>query len=156
MIATLRTPCLDHYVELATWISNAHECLRWAGPKLSYPFSAAQLTQQLETDLFEPFVLTNEQGTLLGFGQLIARDAGTMHLGRIIVAPARRKEGLGKRLCRLLVDQARTQHHATRMTLRVYPDNHAAVATYQALGFRYCQEDLDNEAPLMQLLLAPD
>jgi len=134
---TLRPPTNAHYAELATWVPDAHQCVRWAGAKLPFPFSATDLPELLHTEPCDTNALVGNEGKLLGFGQIfLRREAGTGHLGRIIVNPAYRGAGLGKDLCGQLIERGVAWHGFRSMTLWVYVDNPAAVRLYESLGFR--------------------
>jgi RimJ/RimL family protein N-acetyltransferase len=145
----------EHLAQLVSWIPDASACLIWGGPKLVFPLLPAEMPRQLETRLHAAYALVDEHATMLGFGQLIRKDAATMHLGRIIVGPDFRGQRLGQNLCKLLIKRATTQRGATRITLRVYPANVAAIRTYEHIGFRFVPEDPPDEAPLMQLFAGP-
>lgn len=141
---------MEHLARLVSWIPDAAACLRWGGPKPVFPLLPADMPHQLETRLHAAYALVNDDATMLGFGQLIRQDAATMHLGRIIIAPEFRGQRLGQTLCRRLIDHAVTRRGARRITLRVYPDNVAAIRTYHAIGFEFVAEDPPDEAALMQ------
>lgn len=60
-----------------------------------------------------------------------SRQAESLHLHHIVVAPQRRSAGIGELLVRALMSRAAPG----RMTLKVHPDNHAAARFYRRLGF---------------------
>jgi ribosomal protein S18 acetylase RimI-like enzyme len=136
MHCTLRSPIAKHYEELATWVQDAHQCARWAGAKLAFPFSAADLPQLLHSEECETYSLVDSDERLLGFGQIFRREPQTGHLGRIIINPAFRGSGLGKRLCTHLIDHGVATHGFSSITLWVYVDNPSAVQLYESLGFQ--------------------
>ncbi len=131
----LRPPKAADYAALGTWVQDADTCLRWAGPKLKFPFNPRQLPQLLEEPGAHSFVLSRGPGEALGFCQFWVREAGVAHLARIILAPAARGQGLASTLCALLMAQATKTAGAQAFTLRVYRDNHPALAVYEGLGF---------------------
>ncbi|HSI58241.1 MAG TPA: GNAT family protein [Ideonella sp.] len=135
MIPTLRDPLPADYDALATWVPDARACMRWAGPRVSFPFSAAGLPAQLAVAGGQSSFLDEGDGSPAGFGQHWVATAGAVHLGRVIVAPAMRGWGLGVVLCRLLMAQAVARTGASEVTLRVYRDNLVALRTYTGLGF---------------------
>ncbi|WP_438765941.1 GNAT family N-acetyltransferase [Kushneria sp. TE3] len=119
---------------LAGWIESPQALARWGGPSLTWPILPGQLWQQIEAASFPSFSL-EEDGELLAFGQLAPRDqTTTWHLCRLIVAPHRRGQRLGEKLCRYLVAHA-THLGASRITLRVATGNLPAIRLYQRLGF---------------------
>jgi ribosomal-protein-alanine N-acetyltransferase len=132
---SLRQPTAVDYAALATWVPDADSCARWAGPKLKFPFDPQQLPQLLTEPGAHSFVLSRGPAEALGFCQFWVREAGVAHLARIILAPAARGQGLAAPLCRLLMAEAVREVGAQAFTLRVYRDNHPALATYEGLGF---------------------
>lgn len=135
MCTALRIPESTDYLAIATWIPDVQSCVRWAGPRVPFPFSAAELPSLLAVDGGASYCLAEEAAGPLGFGQHWELLAGAVHLGRIIVSPAARGQGLGRRLCQLLVAQAVHATGATAVTLRVYRNNTAAFSLYSSLGF---------------------
>jgi ribosomal protein S18 acetylase RimI-like enzyme len=140
MNLSLRTPTTNDYLVLASWLPDAAACQRWAGPRLPFPFAA----EDLPTLLAWPeggessYALIDSSGRLCGFGQHWVFQAGSVHLGRIIVAPNTRGCGYGRELCQHLITAALNATSATAVTLRVYRDNQVAVKLYSSLGFVEC------------------
>jgi ribosomal-protein-alanine N-acetyltransferase len=131
----LRPPKAADYAALGTWVPDAESCIRWAGPKLRFPFDPQQLPQLLAEPGAHSFVLSRGPAAALGFCQFWLREPGMAHLARIILAPAARGQGLASTLCTLLMEQAALLVNAHSFTLRVYRDNHPALAVYEGLGF---------------------
>jgi [ribosomal protein S18]-alanine N-acetyltransferase len=132
----LRAPEAADYLALGAWVRDADTCLRWAGPKLKYPFKPARLSQLLAEPGANSRVMSRgSSAPALGFGQFWVRDPGVAHLARIILAPTARGQGLGTTLCELLMAEAAHVTGATAFTLRVYRDNDPALAIYERLGF---------------------
>lgn len=109
--------------------------------------SAAHWTEQQYRDVFTTesgpaarLVLVSEstsdlpvQSTLIGF--LIARHlAPEWELENIVVAPAARRMGIGKRLLERLLDSVR-ETHSQAVFLEVRESNMAARQLYEKLGF---------------------
>jgi ribosomal-protein-alanine N-acetyltransferase len=74
-------------------------------------------------------------GALIGYGLLRGWDEGytVPSLGIFIISSARGR-GLGRKFMLQLHDQARHEG-ATRVMLKVYPDNRAAVSLYKSIGY---------------------
>jgi len=83
------------------------------------------------------FTLVAEQaGQLLGYGMiLLHRTTAAARLYSFAVDPATRRQGLGSRLLEALEKKARDAG-AAELRLEVRPDNHAAIASYKAAGYR--------------------
>jgi len=132
---TLRAVRAADYALVGAWITDADGCRRWAGPQLVYPFQSEELPALLKASAGNTFCLIDPECRVAGFGQILSTAPGTVHLARIIVDPAARGHRVGQTLCQLLMEQARRTLGPDRFTLRVYPDNLPALATYQRLGF---------------------
>jgi len=152
-VLMLRPAVAADYDAIGSWIPDALACARWAGPKLAYPFNASELPRLLEVEQGASHVLCHANAGRLGFGQYRLRQPGTVHLCRIIVAPEARGQGLGKSLCRLLIDEAGDATAAEAVTLRVYRDNPAAYAIYSSLGFVPDETESNAEVLMMKLML---
>jgi ribosomal protein S18 acetylase RimI-like enzyme len=84
-----------------------------------------------------PFGL-HDDAELVGYGELWPdAEEGEIELARIIVAPARRGTGVGRRLTRLLAAEAGRLDTpaAADVVLRVHPDNPVALRCYLGAGF---------------------
>ena len=155
MNPTLRAPLQSDYEALASWIPDAHACLRWAGPQLSFPFAPGTLAEKLQADGLCSYILADDHASPLGFGQHWMVTAGAVHLARIIVSPSARGLGFGRLLFGLLIDQAVRATGASRVTLRVYRDNAVARNLYCSLGFAPVEAESTDDALFMQARAKP-
>lgn len=137
MNASFRAPTVNDYAAVASWVPDAATCVRWAGPRLSFPFSASDLPALLAVPGGgeASYSLIDGSANFCGFGQHWVQQPGAVHLGRIIVAPNFRGRGLGQVLCQHLISAALRSTSAAAVTLRVYKDNSIAVGLYSSLGF---------------------
>lgn len=120
---------------LREWIPDTETCARWSGPLFPFPLPThleAALHQRGE----QSFALVDEAQTLVGFGQVVQRGPGWMHLARIIVDPNARGKGYGKALARIIFERALVETAVTRITLYVLRKNGPAVHIYKQLGFQ--------------------
>lgn len=139
----LRPARREDYVEIAAWIDDAQACLRWAGPLVSYPFSFPRFPMQLAVQGGASYALVSSDDELIGFGQHWVQSPASVHLGRLIVAPGRRGQGLGRWLCERLGEVAVEATGAAYLTLRVFRDNEAAVRVYRSLGYEPVEAESD-------------
>lgn len=88
-------------------------------------------------DDVEAYLLTDDAGEPQAYGELWLDDEeGEVELARLLVAPERRDEGLGRALVGRLVERARQSHpQLPDVILRVRPDNQRAIRSYAAAGF---------------------
>ena len=87
MNPTHRTPLQSDYKPIESWIPDAQACLRWAGPRLLFPFIPDTLPGKLQVDVLPSYVLADGSAGPLGFGQHWVATADSVHLGRIIISP---------------------------------------------------------------------
>lgn len=161
-MATLTAPTASDYHELASWIADAEQARRWAGPNLPYPFTADALEALLELPGINvsSFCLVDARG-MCGFGQFwqplpaavsaSAAIENSVHLGRIIISPHQRGRGLGRALMEQLITKAIEVTGASAITLRVYRSNVAAATLYRQFGF-VAVDALSNEELLFMVL----
>lgn len=135
MTCRLHPPQPIDYETIASWITDATACARWAGPRVPFPFTASGLPRLLAIEGVESYCLADETTNTCGFGQFWGAVPGAVHLGRIIVSPTKRGQGYGRTLCQLLIEKAVHKPGASEITLRVYRDNSAALSLYVDLGF---------------------
>jgi ribosomal-protein-alanine N-acetyltransferase len=154
MTVRLRETRQSDYDVIASWIPDADACLRWAGPRVGFPFSVEELTQILTAAGSAGVCLEADDEDPCGFGQYWSRDDETVHLGRLIVAPACRGKGLGRELCVRLIRRVVDVTGARAITLRVYRDNMTAVTLYQSLGFVAVDTESTSSAVLMRMEIA--
>ena len=96
------------------------------------PYSAAALRDELEGDLTRAYGLF-EAGALIA-AVLAWHVVDELQIMTVVVDPAARRRGLGRRLVRHLLRMARAGGAATA-TLEVRASNVAAIALYAGLGF---------------------
>ena len=140
---------------VASWISDAKACSRWAGPQVPFPFSSVELPAHIHATDTNTFCLSAEKEDLLGFAQYFDKGNGVVRLARVIVSPACRGQGLGKILCALVIERALTSLKVESFSLGVYRDNPAAIATYSELGFSLVEDQSTEESLTMALQANP-
>lgn len=139
-----------------TWIHSPADLRFWGGPLLTYPPDVEKTWREICADEHNTFALVDLMGSLAGFGQTLPRPPNTVHLGRIILSPAMRGQGLGRVLVRALIDSAQQSFHPGAITLNVYRGNLPAVQLYRSLGFKVVAEDEEHESYAMRLACAND
>ena len=97
---------------------------------------ARRIARYQGRDVYKALV---ENGRIVGYGMLRGWDAGydVPSLG-IAILPDRRGLGLGCYLMHVLHEAARNRG-ATKVRLKVYPDNASALSLYRSLGYQFDQ-----------------
>jgi ribosomal protein S18 acetylase RimI-like enzyme len=115
------------------WVAGREEADRWAsaGSRVLEP----ELLREWHADPdVHPYVCLDGE-ELVGYGEVWEdREEGEAELARILVDPARRGRGIGRRLTALLGERA-AEAGFGNIWLRVVPDNGPALAAYSAAGF---------------------
>ncbi len=126
----------------------------WPGKTKNIPLTHDGFPELLNLPGHVSFGLGEPGGEVVGFGQIWTNSAGVVNLVRILVAPHLRGQGLGKKLCALLLDHATQVLGAPSVKLRVYRNNLSAVAVYRSLGFEPLESESNAEVLAMVLALA--
>jgi ribosomal protein S18 acetylase RimI-like enzyme len=114
------------------WATSGQDVLMWCGAAVA-PVPTSRIRAWAGEDGTEPFGLFRGQ-RLVAYGELWVDDEeGEVELARLIVDPAERGRGVGRRLAAGLASLARSRH--PRVFLRVHPANVAALRCYAAAGF---------------------
>jgi [ribosomal protein S18]-alanine N-acetyltransferase len=148
---SLRPPAPADFEMVASWISDARACSRWAGPLVPFPFPIAELPTLIHATDTNTFCLSMEEHDLLGFAQYFAKGNGVVRLARVIVSPSYRGQGLGKILCALVMEKALKSLTVESFSLGVYRDNPAAITIYSRLGFSVVEDQSTEEHLTMAL-----
>jgi ribosomal protein S18 acetylase RimI-like enzyme len=121
-------------LEVASWPASLDEVRRWAGSDPGWPVDASVFGRWHAGPGVRPYVLC-DAGEQVGYGEVgIDEPEREVELARIIVSPDRRRRGVGRRLVRLLLEQA-SPAGLPDAFVRVVPENRAALACYRGAGF---------------------
>ncbi|WP_432488651.1 GNAT family N-acetyltransferase [Kineococcus sp. SYSU DK018] len=132
------------------WVPDAEALYRFAGPRLTWPLTSQQMHDSAAAEGTTAWVMDTDQ-LLSGHAQLV-RTGDAVRLGRVLIDPAQRGRGLGRRLIVLAIDQARHQG-AARIDLGVLAENHTAHHVYATLGFTPAIEQGSSDMIAMSLPL---
>jgi RimJ/RimL family protein N-acetyltransferase len=128
------------FATLASWFTSEREVVQWGGPAVHHPLTAEQMREMLP-DAHQPpsrlAWMALRGASRLGHAQVISIDhsRGTARLGRIVIAPAYRGQGLAVPMLQLVIARTMAIAAVQRIDLGVYVWNAGAVKTYERSGF---------------------
>jgi ribosomal-protein-alanine N-acetyltransferase len=125
--------------EVSSWLTTAADCRIWAGPVVTFPIKMPLLAAEIMFCQDNSYCYKSATG-LAGFGQLIHINDDLYHLARIITHPQYRGQGIGRKICLHLINEA-WQRGGSEVSLNVYRSNVKALTLYQRLGFRQQAEN---------------
>jgi len=132
----LITPTGSHLLEIMQWFTNEQELTIWSGPNFRYPFDLVSFSEDLKMTELNSFVLTNDQLEAMAFGQYYLR-LGRCHLGRLVVNPNFRGQGIARQLMDRLFTLGKKDLGVSEGSLFVLDHNEAAIKSYQSFGFLF-------------------
>ena len=122
---------------VSSWAPTPAEVLSWcAQPDAPVPPDVVAGWSAAED--VEAYLLLDGGGPV-AYGELwLDEEEGEVELARLLVAPERRGQGIGRALTSRLATAARDRHpHLGTVFLRVRPENAAGHRAYQAAGFTF-------------------
>lgn len=129
----LITPCDDTFIEIMSWFATEQQLASWSGPGFEYPFTLDTFKRDLGLATRPSYALSaNDE--LLAFGQYYLRE-GRCHLGRLVVNPKKRGQGIAQQLIDRLTQLGCQQLAVNECSLFVLHDNQSALTAYQKHGF---------------------
>lgn len=120
--------------ELMSWFANSDDTDIWAGPRFRFPFTRSTFRKDCQWDRMPGFRLNSPEGQFAAFGQMYRRY-GRINLARLVVNPAIRGQGVGKRLVGMLIEVGPTLFEGDEFSLFAYRHNAAALGCYRSMGF---------------------
>jgi len=147
----LRPATLQDLQTVLTWIESPEQLKRWGGPLLTWPPQSGQIWRQIEADTHKVFALVSDEGEVAGLGQTLRREENAVHLGRIILSPALRGQGVGRVLMQNLIDKGRELYHPQYFSLYIYNENLPAVRLYRSVGFVVIETYTEDDSSRMEL-----
>ena len=118
---------------VASWLHSDADCQLWAGHRVSFPVDLAVLPRAIEWEASDSWSVTADR-SVVAFGQLVPKPERRLHLARVIAAPERRGEGLGRLISAHLLETALSRRPSV-VSLNVARENEPAVNLYRSLGF---------------------
>ena len=132
-------PELD-FDRISNWITEPREHAMWCAGRTKFPIERDDFHRMLE-DIAEncgdsPFVATTLDGTIVGFFCYSLNSAAKEGMFKfVMVDPAQRGKGYGKRMLKLAVSNAFEFTGAEKVRLCVLSANERAKHCYSSIGF---------------------
>jgi RimJ/RimL family protein N-acetyltransferase len=122
---------------LLAWIDSPESLMLWAGPLFRFPLDVAQLeayraSAEPQSSPRRIYTACETNGERVGHIELNRHSA---RLCRVLVDPARRRQGLGRAMVRPILRLTFAEHGLHRVDLLVFDFNRAAIRCYEAEGF---------------------
>jgi RimJ/RimL family protein N-acetyltransferase len=127
---------------LIAWVGTQETLSDWCAAYFSHPLDHAQLARYLEAGERPngPVIVTaaTPSGEVVGHVELShVWPHLSSRLSRVLVAPERRRRGIGRAMVARALGFSFDRHHVDRIDLGVAAGNAAAIACYAGLGFRH-------------------
>ena len=130
----LTQPSDENFIQLMSWFSSEDELSIWSGPNFRYPFDLISFKSDLNLNTLKSFSLISSEGALLAFGQYYLR-LGKCHLGRLVVNPSLRGQGIASHLISQLSVLGKSDLSTESCSLFVLGHNESAIQAYTKFGF---------------------
>jgi len=148
---SLRSATPNDLQTILAWVESPDQLKLWGGPFLTFPPNIEKTWHEIEATHQNTFTLLSSSGCIVGFGQTLSREPNAIHLGRIIVSPEFRGQGMGRLLCDNLIQICIQRFHPSKLTLNVNQSNIPAVSLYKARGFIIISENKEQNSYFMTL-----
>lgn len=131
------TPFDAAYARLVTeWVRSDDELFALA-PRTPPPLTPRKVLGWKRDDDHPMLYFDSQENEPCGYVELnrLSQGHAQWWVGHCLVAPRRRKSGVGLRMISLLLDAAFHQHEARLVSLVVFPENFGAIRCYRRAGF---------------------
>jgi len=134
------------------WVPDAAALYLFTGPRLTWPLSTLQLSEMESDQNLSAWIgeSSRDGGTVGHFD--LTQHVETFRIGRVIIDPAQRGQGLAATLVALAVAKCQ-ELGASRIALNVIAGNSPAIRTYERIGFRAFQTASEPGVLAMELLI---
>lgn len=119
---------------LMPWFPDGASLKVWGGPDFRHPCNRHSFAEDMHWGRMASFSLRNAGPELAAFGQLYEK-LNCIHLARLVVNPALRGQGVGKRLVGMLLAVGPRLFPCRRFSLFVNRNNTPAYECYKSMGF---------------------
>ena len=131
----------NHIPEVVSWSKDEADLIQWAGTVFSWPLTQTQFRRHLEAAQGEhptlyPFGLY-QGARILGYCELsdYQKRFQAARITRVIIHPKKRRQGLGQRMLRAVMEHGFCKMGMNRIALGVFDFNQTAIRCYETMGF---------------------
>lgn len=130
----------EDFDRLISWLPAEADLVEWCAAFFRYPLTKAQLGRYLESskepNVREIFTARADEGAAVGHVEIShIWPHLSSRLSRVLVAPDKRRRGIGVSMVAQALSHTFDVHHVDRVDLGVSADNPAAIGCYEKLGF---------------------
>jgi RimJ/RimL family protein N-acetyltransferase len=129
------------FPQLIEWINSDELNYLWGGPTYTFPLTVEQIHTHCGQDEIFAYMLDGD-GEPAGFVELYKITETHYRICRVFIADAYRGKGLSKSMLNLLIDKARLDYSATKLSLAVFAHNRIARKSYESLGFQSVETEI--------------
>ncbi|MCH5212513.1 MAG: GNAT family N-acetyltransferase [Oscillospiraceae bacterium] len=126
------------------WIKDEKSLYQWSADRIGkFPLADNDLDKEyapmIKSNKYVPLSAFNEKGNLIGHLNIRypdEADDSIVRFGFVIVDPAVRGRGNGKKMMQLAIDYVKDVLRASKITLGVFANNDNARYCYESVGFK--------------------
>ena len=134
----------EHSAIICSWIKDEKSLYQWSADRIGkFPLSDNDLNENYATmvnnNRFIPLSAFDDNGNLAGHMCIrypYDEDDNIVRFGFVIIDPALKGLGNGKKMLQLATGYAKNILHASKITLGVFAGNDSARYCYEAVGFK--------------------
>jgi RimJ/RimL family protein N-acetyltransferase len=139
---TLRKFDCNDFERLISWVSTQQALTQWCAAFFRHPLDQSQLQRYLDSasqpNVRSIFAALDQRDDTVGHVEIsMIWPHLSSRLSRILVAPARRGEGIGGAMVARAVAVSFETHNVDRIDLGVAANNTPAIACYRKQGFAH-------------------
>jgi RimJ/RimL family protein N-acetyltransferase len=144
MTILLRPFAKDDFQNIVDWIETPEEMVNWSATNFRFPLDEIQLAKHLDrilvpdSDRLAFQAIAVESNESIGHIELVRIDRVNLKasLAFVLIAPHKRRQGLGEKTLAATFDYCFEIMNLKRVNLFVIKDNLPAISCYQKVGFK--------------------
>lgn len=126
----------ENIQHVLSWIKDEEDRVLWSGNSFRHGLNRITFERHLERKGLFAYQLTDSKNRIIAYGEVVIKSVECATLCRIIVKPTLRSQGLGKLLCKSLLERINQWDSVQKISLNTLTCNNAALSCYQSLGFQ--------------------